>query len=83
MITFLFVALQNFLPIWGGMGQLHAQLSASEQSHSLRGEDLHHPLGLSRGTGGDLFKTNSSSDTFCSHCAGSWTDSDFLLSDIF
>lgn len=31
------------------MGQLHAQLSASEQSHTLWGEDLHHPLYLSRG----------------------------------
>lgn len=33
------------------MGQLHAQLSAAEQSHSIRGEDLHHPLGLFRGDG--------------------------------
>lgn len=31
------------------MGQLHAQLSASEQSHTLWGENLHHPLYLSRG----------------------------------
>lgn len=32
------------------MGQLHAQLSASEQSHSIWREDLHHPLCLSGGT---------------------------------
>lgn len=55
MMTFVFVALQNFLPIWGSVGQLDAQLSAAEQSHSLWREDLHHPLCLSRGTGDDMW----------------------------
>lgn len=46
---FNFVTLQNILPIWDSVGQLHAQLSAPEQSHSIWGEDLHHPLCLFRG----------------------------------
>lgn len=40
---------QNLLPVRVSVGQLHAQLSASEPSHSIRGEDLHHPLCVSGG----------------------------------
>lgn len=45
-----FFLLQNLLSIRSGMGQLHAQLSASKQGHPIWGEDLHHSLSLSGGT---------------------------------
>lgn len=41
---------QDLLPLRGSLGQLNAQLTAPEQSHSVRGEDLHDPLRLPGGT---------------------------------
>lgn len=41
---------QDLLPLRGSLGQFNAQLAAPEQSHSIRGEDLHDPLRLPGGT---------------------------------
>lgn len=40
---------QDLLPLRGGVGQLPAQLPPAEQSHSIRGEDLHDSVCISGG----------------------------------
>lgn len=41
--------LQDFLSLWGGVGQLSAQLPSAQSSHSIWREDLHDPVCVSGG----------------------------------
>ena len=41
---------QNHVPVRGCLGQLPSQLSPPQQGHPLRGDHIHHHIGLPRGT---------------------------------